>query len=90
VVIILSRYKYGKKSINRECAKAISDADYKCFKRAVQKNQNLDTIADEVACLRERLDVINDLLEEISELSTSVREELGEIENSVTVLEELV
>lgn len=73
VVIVLSRYKYGKKS-----------------DRQTRKVSNLDTIADEVAYLRERLDVINDLLEEISELSTSVREELGEIENSVTVLEELV
>lgn len=53
-------------------------------------NQTLETVAEEVAYLRERLDTMNDLLEEISELSTSVREEIVEIENSVAVLEELV
>jgi len=48
------------------------------------------TVAEEVSELRERIDTINYLLEEISDLSISVQEELGDLENSITVLEELL
>jgi hypothetical protein len=75
VVVTLSRYRYGKKNTQRESCNA----------------RNLrQVVEEEVSELRNCIDEINDLLAEISDLSFTVQERLGDLENSITVLEEEV
>lgn len=101
MVVSLSRYKYGKQSCcGGCCCTSANDPEVK----RVRKTLDHSSIVREVEYVRERLDVIEGLLEdiadksaavlssldEISELSVSVREEIGEIENSVTVLKDSI
>jgi len=88
-VVSLSKYHYGKKSALREIQDSIRE---RTETRAAKANEPLDreTIEEEVACLRDNIIEINDLLDEISNLSFTVEDRIGDLENSITVLEELL
>ena len=72
-MVSLSRYRYGKKNTQRE----------QCNARNLRQ-----VVEEEVADLRNCIDEINHPLAEISDLSFTVQEKLGDLENSITVLEE--
>lgn len=76
-MVSLSKYRYGKK---------VSE-DKQRVRRTVAP-LNREVVEEEVAALREYIDEINDLLADISDLSFTVQEKIGDLENSITVLEE--
>jgi hypothetical protein len=77
VVVSLSKFKYGNK---------VSE-DRQRVRRAVAP-LNREIVEEEVAALRECIDEIHDLLADISDLSFTVQDRIGDLENSITVLEE--
>lgn len=77
MVVSLSKFKYGNK---------VSE-DRQRVRRAVAP-LNREIVEEEVAALRECIDEIHDLLADISDLSFTVQDRIGDLENSITVLEE--
>lgn len=73
----MSKFKYGNK---------VSE-DRQRVRRAVAP-LNREIVEEEVAALRECIDEIHDLLADISDLSFTVQDRIGDLENSITVLEE--
>ena len=76
-MVSLSKFKYGNK---------VSE-DRQRVRRAVAP-LNREIVEEEVAALRECIDEIHDLLADISDLSFTVQDRIGDLENSITVLEE--
>ena len=89
MVVSLSQYKYGNR--NCCCASAnelnVDRKEFKCKTRTLPRRLNQDAIIDQVDNLRNSLDIINDLLEEISGLSCDVRDEISDLESFVAELE---
>ena len=79
MVVSLSKFKYGKilpnepRVLGREKARP---------KKVVDED-----VVEEVARLRSSIDLIHELLEDISDLSTQVTDELYEVECSIENLE---
>jgi len=80
-VICLSKYRYGSNTSFRK-----SDERVRIQRTVVPLNREI--VEEEVSALREFIDEIHDLLAEISDLSFIVQEKIGDLENSITVLEE--
>jgi hypothetical protein len=81
VVVSLSKFKYGKILPNepRVVGRAM-------FEKA-KPRLNREDVVEGVAKLRSSIDLINDLLLDISELSVQVQDELYELECSIENLE---